>query len=215
MSEVKRSEIGVSATNEESVSNEESKQPFLMSLEAAIGARRSIRHYEETPVERAQLEHMIEMARLSPSPKNRQAWRVRILEGAAKAAFVEMGEACLQALKEGERKYGSLEISLHAMKTAGAVLIVYNPYDDADDYELIWAKSDLQALGGFINTILLMATQYGLGSLWINDVYFIQEEAKALLNLDHDIAAAVAIGVPGEHPFARPRYSLDEIIDNA
>lgn len=191
------------------------KQHPLMSLEAAIGARRSVRRYEEAPVDRAYIEHILSMARLAPSPKNRQAWRVRILEGVRKADFVEMGEACLEKLKESGRKYGSLEISLHAMKTAGAVLIIYNPFDDKSDYERIWAKSDLQALGAFIQTILLMSTQYGLGSLWINDIYFIQEEAKTWLDLEHDIAAVVTIGVPAEHPFARPRNSLDEIVDEA
>lgn len=45
----------------------------MMSLEAAIGARRSIRRYETVPVERAKIEHMIDMAKMSPSPKNRQA----------------------------------------------------------------------------------------------------------------------------------------------
>lgn len=99
------------------------------------------------------------------------------------------------------------------MKTAGAVLIVYNPFDDDIDYERVWAKSDLQALGAFINTILLMATEYGLGSLWINDIYFIQEEAKAWLDLSHEISAVVTIGVPAEHPFARPRKSVAEIVD--
>lgn len=190
------------------------KQSHLMSLEAAIGARRSVRRYEDAPVNRAHIEHILSMARLAPSPKNRQAWRVRILEGARKADFVEMGEVCLQKLKESGQKYGSLEISLHAMKTAGTVLIIYNPFDAKSDYEKIWAKSDLQALGAFIQTILLMATEYGFGSLWINDIYFIQAEAKAWLNLNHDIAAVVTIGVPAEHPFARPRNSLNEIIDN-
>lgn len=75
----------------------------MMSLEAAIGARRSIRRYETVPVERAKIEHMIDMAKMSPSPKNRQAWRVRILEGAAKDQFVEMGYTCLQALKETDQ----------------------------------------------------------------------------------------------------------------
>ena len=194
------------------VSMSDNKTP-MMSLEAAIGARRSIRRYETVPVERAKIEHMLDMAKMSPSPKNRQAWRVRILEGAAKDQFVEMGYTCLQALKETDQKFGSLEISLHAMKTAGAVLIVYNPFDDDIDYDRIWKKSDLQALGAFINTILLMATQDGLGSLWINDIYFIQEEAKAWLNISHEIAAVLTIGVPAEHPFARPRLSLRDIID--
>ena len=35
----------------------------MMSLEAAIGARRSIRRYETVPVERAKIEHMIDMAK--------------------------------------------------------------------------------------------------------------------------------------------------------
>ena len=116
------------------------KEPHLMTLEAAIGARRSIRRYESVPIPRAQIEHMIDMAKMSPSPKNRQAWLVRVLEGASKDGFVEMGYACLQRLKEAGQRFGSLEISLHAMKTAGAVLIIYNPFDDDIDYERIWQK---------------------------------------------------------------------------
>lgn len=72
------------------------KEPHLMSLEAAIGARRSIRRYEAVPVPRAHIEHMIDMAKMSPSPKNRQAWRVRILQGEMKDSFVAMGYACLE-----------------------------------------------------------------------------------------------------------------------
>ena len=41
----------------------------------AIRFRRSIRAYEERPVEREKIEKLLECARLAPSAKNRQEWR--------------------------------------------------------------------------------------------------------------------------------------------
>lgn len=76
------------------------KEPHLMTLEAAIGARRSIRRYESVPIPRAQIEHMIDMAKMSPSPKNRQAWRVRILEGLQKMALLKWDMLDYNGLKK-------------------------------------------------------------------------------------------------------------------
>lgn len=69
-------------------------------------------------------------------------------------------------------------------------------------------KSDLHAIGAFVEHILLM----GLGTLWMNDVFFMQSESKAFLNISHDAQAIIAIGVSDEGMYPRPLKSIDEVL---
>ena len=98
------------------------------------------------------------------------------------------------------------------MSTASDLLFVYNPYDDLPDYHAVWEKSDLQAIGAFVEHILLGAKSIGLGTLWMNDVYFIQEETKRFLQINHDVQAIIAIGIPDDGKYPRPRKLLHEVL---
>jgi len=52
-----------------------------------IKTRMSIRQFKKEPVERSQLEELIDIARWSPSYKNTQPWEIVILSGAKKEAL--------------------------------------------------------------------------------------------------------------------------------
>jgi nitroreductase len=54
-------------------------------VEAAIASRRSVRAFLPTPVPRALVERILDVAARAPSGTNMQPWRVRVLAGAAKA----------------------------------------------------------------------------------------------------------------------------------
>lgn len=98
------------------------------------------------------------------------------------------------------------------MQTDSDILFVVNPYDHLPDYTRVWEKSDLQAIGAFIEHILLGAKAIGLGTLWMNDVYFMQSESKAFLNIPHDVQAIIAIAIPDESMYPRPRKSINEVL---
>ena len=50
-------------------------------VEDAIATRHSVRHYEDRPVERSELEAVFHGALRAPSWKNAQPWRVHIVTG--------------------------------------------------------------------------------------------------------------------------------------
>ena len=56
-------------------------------VDAAIRSRHSVRAFLPTPVPRATVEQLLEVASRSPSGTNTQPWRVTVLTGAAKAAL--------------------------------------------------------------------------------------------------------------------------------
>ncbi len=59
----------------------------MMSVEAAITGRRSIRAFLPKPVPRETIEKVLRIAGRAPSGSNIQPWKVRVLQGAVKAAL--------------------------------------------------------------------------------------------------------------------------------
>jgi nitroreductase len=62
-------------------------------VDAAITSRRSVRAFLDKPVEREDIEKILEVAARAPSGTNIQPWKVYVLTGAAKAA---LSDAILQ-----------------------------------------------------------------------------------------------------------------------
>lgn len=184
-----------------------------MEIIDVINARTSVRQYKKSSsVGEDIIQNLVALGMRAPSPKNRQPWQVIHVTGVEKKHFVNLGFQVLEQYKERKEHFGSLEISLKAMQTASDLLFVFNPYDHLPDYNKVWEKSDLQAIGAFVEHILLGAKAIGLGTLWMNDVYFMQCESKAFLNIPHDVQAIIAIGIPDEAMYPRPRKSIDEVL---
>lgn len=184
-----------------------------MNLQEVIQLRTSVRKYKKAPsVGIEVVEELVQLGMRAPSPKNRQPWQVLHMTGEEKVHFVNLGFQVLEQYKSRKAHFGSLEISLGAIKMASDLLFVYNPYDDLPDYHRVWEKSDLQAIGAFIEHIILGAKDKGLGTLWMNDVYFMQCESKAFLGINHDVLAIIAIGKSDEGMYPRPRKSLKEVL---
>lgn len=179
-----------------------------------LNKRRSIRRFIKKDVTIELVLDAIKNAALAPSPKNRQPWKFIVAKDEYKDSFVEFSLRCLEDLKLENKRYGSLDISLKAMQESDVLIIVSNPYDKDEDYKSRWEKSDLQAIGAAIQNLLLAVTAYGLGSLWINDIYFIKEHLQKWLNMENEIYAVIAIGYPGENKsYIPPGKGINEIVE--
>ena len=58
-------------------------------VDAAITSRMSVRAFTNQPVDRATIEHILQIASRAPSGTNCQPWRVYVLQGASQAQLVE------------------------------------------------------------------------------------------------------------------------------
>lgn len=63
--------------------------PDQQAVDAAITSRRSIRAYLPTPVPRAELDQLLEVAARAPSGTNTQPWKVYVLSGAKRRELSE------------------------------------------------------------------------------------------------------------------------------
>ena len=164
-----------------------------MDVMEAIRKRRSIRAYQDRPVEEDKLRSVLEAARLAPSAKNMQEWRYVVVRDPDLRA--KMADAA-----NGQRFVAEAPVVLVACaKTDGHTM----PCGERA-YPIDVAIS--------LDHVSLCAVEKGLGTCWVGA--FDQAAVKKLLGIPDDIRVVelMPLGYPASEPAARPRLGLDEII---
>jgi len=164
-----------------------------MKVMEAIRQRRSIRAYEDRPIEEEKLQAVLDAGRLAPSACNRQEWRYIVVRDPAMRA--DLAEAA-----NGQKFVGEAPVVLVACaKTDGHKMSCGEAC-----YPIDVAIS--------LDHITLKAVEEGLGTCWIGA--FDQPAVKKLLNIPEDVRVVqlMPLGYPADEPAARSRLSLDEIV---
>lgn len=180
-----------------------------------IHARRSIRRFQVRALPRESVERILEATIQAPSAKNGQPWRFVVLEGEAHRKLASMMDEQATALEAEDVDIGSLRWTARAMLPASVTVLVFMaappeqvPPEHHDDWRFVM----LQSVGGAIQTMLLAATDLGIGSLWICDVlYCLCEVHEWVGHAGEKLVAAVTLGYADESPDPRPRRTWQEV----
>ena len=184
-----------------------------MDLNIVIKNRRSIRKYKNRDIPNEVIEDLINFARLAPSAKNRQPWKFMIVKDKTKN---EIADIMLEKEKKSkvslERKIynanSSVKATANIMKQAPILILVFKSKEDN------WIIGDSLSIGAAIEHICLRATDLGLGSLWIRDIVYTQNEIANLVGKSYmELISAISIGYPDESPKQRTRKKLNEVLE--
>jgi nitroreductase len=191
---------------------------FSMDVMQAIDTRRSIRRFKSDPISDDAIRTILEAGIKAPSGKNKQPWEFVIVKGEKRAEMVQIMREGTQAFKAQHGNVGSAENSARIMEQAPVTIFVFNPYgtfpwQEKSIEQQIFETVDVQSVGAAIQNMILAATDLGIGSLWICDVFFAYEGLCNWLNKDCQMVAALSLGYSDESPPARPRKNLDEITE--
>ena len=167
----------------------------------AIEARRSIRAYQDTPVEREKLQLLAKCGVNAPSAMNKQEWELRIVD--SKEWIDGCTAAYLKAVEGTEMAKRMLTPTFkNIFRNAPAVIFVAAP-------EGLFSGVNVGMLG---QNIMLAATELGLGTCCLGSVQMIFAEpamAEYLASLGfsdgYKLSYALAVGYPDESPEAKPR----------
>jgi nitroreductase len=179
-----------------------------MEFEKVIKDRRSIRKFKNKEVEDEKIMSLLECARLCQSAKNKQPWLFKILKAEEKDKVADI------MLSLFEKNYidlpgyaNSSKLSASVIKNAAVLILVFREKDD------FWLVGDTLSIGAAIEHICLEAVNLGLGSLWIRDTTYTENEiCEYVGHKDLQLVSAIAVGYPDEFPAQRPRKALEEII---
>lgn len=192
---------------------------------SAIYDRRSIRKFLNKPISRQDITEILQSGTKTPSSKNRQPWKFIVIQGRSKE---EMLKVFRRGIEREEKESALLPLSrqhiitakhtVDIMAEAPVIIFVVNSLGKSILTELtpeehVAEICNLQSVSASIQNMLLAATEKGIGSLWICDIYFAYAELCKWLDSDGQLVAAVAFGYPDESPEERPRRKMEEVVE--
>ena len=179
-----------------------------------ISDRRSIREFQNKSIPQETIEAILELTMKAPSGKNRQPWRFVVLQDKKKDELVNIMTGVTNYRKLQSLDIGSCEGSIHAMNQASVVILVFNAFSNFEkDYNHYRLLTDTQSIGASIQTMILASQDFGLGTLWICDIFYSESEICSWLNRSDELVAALAIGYANQSPNPRPRQSWRDVTE--
>lgn len=161
-----------------------------------VKRRRSLRSYQDKPVEPEKLDYVLECARLAPSWKNLQCWRFIVVEDAGGR----------QALADSMMETNP---GRKALLQAPLVVVLCAVPAESE----VWENKDYMMLdvGLAMEHLILAATEQGLGTCWQG--WFNEEKVRMALEVPQDVrvVAMTPLGYPAEERNPRPRKSMEDI----
>lgn len=191
----------------------------------AIYDRRSIRKFSDTPVSKEDITEIIESGIKAPSSKNRQPWKFIVVQGKEKEQMLEVfrqgiarEESGNALLPQSRQHIAAAKYTVDIMESAPVTVFVVNSLGksflaDLTPEERVYDICNIQSISAAIQNMLLAATEKGIGSLWICDIYFAYAELCEWLKSEGELVAAIAFGYPNEFPQARPRKEFEDVVE--
>ena len=160
-----------------------------------IENRRSIRKYRSDEIDRKLIEEIIYSATLAPSAKNRQPWKFIVYQGEEKDKLVEVMRHGINSEKithelmpEWAFAIPDAENTVRIMQEAPCLIAVlntnqYTPFASIEREKRIVEICDSLSIGAAVENMILTATGYGLGTLWIANTCFAYPELLCKLHV--------------------------------
>lgn len=170
-----------------------------MDFFSVVRRRRSIRRYEDQPVQPGEVEALVEAALRAPTSRGTNSWRFIVVDD----------PAALEGLSRARESGSSRQLK----KASLAIVICANPEESS-----VWVE-DASIAGSFI---LLAAEALGLGACWIQVRERMHGEGKTteayiseLLGIPKEIRveAIISLGYPAEKkaPHAREELQFEKV----
>ncbi len=157
-----------------------------------IKARRSIRKFTGQAVADELIEKIIEAGTWAPSGLNNQPWKVAVIRD----------QSTIKAIAP---------LTRYARIIDGAPVLLAPFLDTAASYD---RTKDIQAMGAFIQNMLLAIQALGLGGVWLGEILKSKEKVARIVNAPDtlELMAVIALGHPAEQGGTGSRKSAKDVV---
>ncbi len=192
---------------------------------SAIYNRRSIRKFKDKPLSKKNIADIIQSGIMAPSSKNRQPWKFIVIQGSAKEEMLKVFRQGIMReendnalLPQSKQHIASAKYTIDIMSKAPTIVFVVNSLgknvlEELTIEERVSEICNIQSISASIQNMLLAATEKGIGSLWICDIFFAYPELCNWINSGGQLIAAIAFGYPDEFPKERIRKKIDDVVE--
>ena len=164
-----------------------------MDVVKAVADRRSIRAYQDKPIEKDKLKRILEAGRQAPSAGNRQPWKFVVVTDPATRKKL--------AVAAREQAF-----------VAEAPAVIVGCAVQTDRVMLCGQSCYPIDVAIAMTTMSLAATAEGLGTCWIGALH--EDQVKEILGIPEEVRVVelMPIGYPASNPEARPRKPIEEFV---
>jgi nitroreductase len=157
-----------------------------------IKTRRSIRKFTSQQIDDTRLTQIIEAGSWAPSGLNNQPWKCAVVQ-------------------DPPTKKSLAKFTHYSRIIEGAPLCIAVFLDTTVSYD---RTKDIQAIGAFIQNMLLAIHTLGLGGVWLGEILKNKEKVSQLLQAPEtlELMAVIALGHPAEKIGKGSRKSVEEIL---
>ncbi len=209
-------------------------------LAELIKSRRSIRSWQNKPVDVNLLLEAIELATYAPNGGNQQNWRfyiivkqevIRAIADAVQSS-ADLFASWPEAARLGEATSRILQRSSFFRNAPAAIAVASSAYQSPvdqilasrgkDDLQAVemrkWrniANTRIQSVASAIAYLLLALHKSGLGAVWMTGPIQAKGEIEKILKIQSplDLIAFIPVGYPSENPSLRERKPLKEVCE--
>ena len=164
-----------------------------MNVQTAISERRSIRAYQDTPVEDEKLKMVLEAAQLAPSARNRQEWKFIVVKD--RETRQKLADAA-----NGKQFVAEAPVIIAACATEAEYMMSCGQPAGTVDTSIAFSF------------LILQAHELGLGTCWLGA--YDESAVKEILGVPPHVrvVAMTPLGYSAQSPEAKPRKNLEEIV---
>ena len=168
----------------------------------AMKNRRSIRIFKSDIVSDEILIEGIKYGMFAPSAHNRQPWKFKILSTLEKNHIAD-----LLIQKTGSIEGHTGTHTANVIKNVPHLIVIYIDNDIKENRDM-----DIISIGACIQNMILYYESVGLGTLWIGNTNYINEEISDYLGINFETVSCLAIGYKDQDPHMRHRKVIEEVI---
>jgi nitroreductase len=171
-----------------------------------IHRRRSIRQFQDKPVEDSLVQTVLDAANQAPSAHNKQSWRFIVVSDEKKKQLAQLvsqkasgfPKPSAAILRMAARTVLSAPVVIAVMNTGTLIshgTELFNIERDASgDF---FRTMEIQSSAAAVENLLLAATSLGLGSVWLGILYLIKDDVLSFLGeAKGEFMAVVPLGYP-------------------
>lgn len=170
-----------------------------VNLSEIIKIRQSIRKYKDEEISDEDIDLILEAGRLSPSGRNYQPWRLKVLKK-----------------KDMRDELRLREVFPQEFVYQAPIIIVCTTdpsnYGEATKLDMNPATRAVRDMAIAAQSMVLQATALGLGTCYVG--WLDQAKIKEVLKIDNNLLVpfVITLGVPDENPLQKEKKKMKEIL---